>query len=561
MKKSLNKLLSITFCLIWIVILFLDYWHYHPSYAFSLTHFRYWDTIFIFFLIGAATFFGISRFHHHNISRFLLNGIGVFVLFLLLSGIIIWSHHFKILEKSIDATRGLVYLGKIVLSTSASYFIFMTCYALGALFFKKLFSSFFDKGENIVLKLALGITLITVLLMLLGFFQLLKLYFILPIFLLILGLGWRQVLEFIQVTLFQKIGKLERLGWVGFSSFFTLLIFISLNFLSNVRPMPFGFDALAIYLNVPNLIGQYEGLVEGYSPYYWSLFVSLGHIIFDKTEVVISLSVFGGILSLFAMYEIGRKWLSKDYTLLMILIFYSFPLVNYQSYRDIKTDLGLLFILLTLLIVFIRWLSLLDTSFSSVSIKETADKKSKPRLKPKSVKKVTKSVTKVIEKEDTNSDSNGLLANYISEPTQLIVLLGILSGMALGVKLTGLIAIFSTLGAFAYVFTGKKGFLISFILIFFIVLVGGLDTSLRPYHLGTSYLMWGSLMIGLAGLVYLGIKQREELIKLIRYAFIYVLFTGLVYMPWPIKNYQETGKISVKTITEGSKVGIPKKFK
>ena len=210
-----------------------------------------------------------------------------------------------------------------------------------------------------------------------------------------------------------------------------LLIFISLNFLSNVRPFPFGFDALATYLNLPNLISEQHGIIESYSPYYWSLFVSLGHIIFDKTEIVIALSIGGGILSLFVIFEICRKWLDLNFSLLTVLIFYSLPFVNYQSFRDIKTDLGLLFFLLVTVLVLIKWLSLIDDNAFQKKV-ETSIKNKKKRLKSKQRK------TEVL-LEDNNKEKikQGWLGSFFTEDTQLVIILGILSGFSIGIKLIG----------------------------------------------------------------------------------------------------------------------------
>jgi len=102
---------------------------------------------------------------------------------------------------------------------------------------------------------------------------------------------------FVKYSLWQPFQTKDKLNWVGFGSLFIILTFISLSFLQNNRPFPYGFDALAIYMNLPKLISEQNGLIAGFSPYYWSLFVSLGFILFDNLSVVIGLSVTGGILS------------------------------------------------------------------------------------------------------------------------------------------------------------------------------------------------------------------------------------------------------------------------
>jgi len=463
-------------------------------------------------------------------------------------------------SRSLEFLAGLGYLGKVAWLMGGTYLVFTVCYVLGDMFLEKIFTVQFNKRERILIKIALGITLISFLLMLLGFFSLLSLPVIGILFLIILGLGWKSGLFFLKTTLINPIPIGKHLKWWGFGSFFLILLFISFNTLTNVRPVPFGFDALSVYLNLPNLIAFNKGLVEGYSPYYWSLFVSIGNILFDQIEMVIALSVSGGILSLFVVYEISKKWLDSNYALIVTLMLCATPLINYQSFRDIKTDLGLMFILLILVLVLIKWLSMEDEK-SFLPVPEYVEKnKMKGKAKKINRKKSLKSKErpqKVIPVEK----NEGVLGKYLSQSTQLIIILGILSGMSLGIKLTGLIAILGVLSVFSYMKGGTAGFLANFFLTFFIVLIAGLDTSLRPYHFGADYLKWISLVLGLLALAVIAYKSIEKFKSLVKIGIIYISFLTLLYIPWPLKNYQETQALSFKTITEGKVIGVPSKVK
>ncbi len=538
MTSRIDSVLTLIFSLIWGLLIFAEYWYYHPDYAASIKYFQYVDLVLILSLLGAGIGFGLYKVKEMDSEKILsyINGASVLALFLIISGIIIVVHASKV-EEGLDwgLWGVLAYLGKILFVLFACYFIFATCYVLGDLAFTRLFSFSFNEGEGIILKIATGITLFSILLVILGFVKLLFLATIIPISLIILGLGRKSSLRFVKKSLFTPIQEVVHLDWIGFVSFFLLLVFISLNLLQNIRPFPFGFDALSIYLNLPQLISENNGLIEGYSPYYWSLFIALGHIVFDQIEVVIALSVSGAILSLFVIYEIARKWLDVNIALLTLVLFYSLPLINYQSYRDIKTDLGLLFILLSIILVLIKWLSLQDhTSFKSKEL-------------PNAEKAV------LTQEKKNGKQQKGILAKYLSESDQLLIVCGILSGMAIGIKLTGLIVIFGVLGALAYVKGREIGFLTAFFILFSVILIGGLDVAsgLRAYHFGADYLMKGLPFLAVMGVVYLFIKKRNHLISLIKCAFIYILFIGLVYLPWPIKNYQETKTISFSTLIEG----------
>ena len=129
--------------------------------------------------------------------------------------------------------------------------------------------------------------------------------------------------------------------------------------------------------------------------------------------------------------------------------------------------------------------------------------------------------------------------------------------MALGTKLTALIFILGVLSVFSFIQAGRIGLLVNFILTFSVILIANLDTSLRAYHFNTDWLQWGCLILGLIGLGYLVIKQREKFFQLVKTASIYLFFAGILYMPWPLKNYKEVGKITFQTFIEGKPTGIP----
>jgi len=532
MTARLDKTLTIGFCALWAIFIFIDYWYYHPGYAVGLTHFQYYDTLLLLGVLGGGTFFALNKWKHHRFAQYIFGGGGIYCLTMLIISIILWTHYYKISNELLNIFSGITFLGKISYILLATYAIFMMCYVLGDLLMKVLFSVQFQPREASLIKIGVGITFLSFFLTILAALGIFKMLFVFPLIIGILGIGWKSTLAFLQFTLLKSLNKSEAFNWIGFASFFLVLIFIGLILMSNIRPVPFGFDALAVYLNLPNLVSQYGSLIEGYSPYYWSIFIALGNVIFGQLEIVIALSVAGGILSLFAIYEISRKWLDTNFSLAIVAIFYSLPIINYQSFRDIKTDLGLLFILLAAFLILIRWLV----------IKDTPSKKERTKISNEGV---------------TLEEKKGLFSSFLSESEQLVVLLGLLSGMALGIKLTALIFILAVLSVFSYQKGGIVGFFANFALTIFIVLVGDLDTSLRAYHFGTDSVKWVMGLIGLSFLGYMGFKEKEQLIRLIKISAIYLFLVGIVYAPWPIKNYKETGELSIKTLIEGKPSGIP----
>ena len=532
MTSRLDKALTIGFCALWAIFIFIDYWYYHPDYAIGLANFQYYDTLLLLGGLGVGIFFALKKWKNHRFAQYIFSGGGVYLLMMLITSIILWTHYSKISNDFLSVFEGSTFLGKISYILLATYTVFMVCYVLGALVLNILFNVQFEQRETSIIKIGIGITLLSFFITILAFLGIFKALYVFPLLIGILGLGWKSTIAFLKLTFVTPLNKSENFNWIGFSSFFLILVFISLILMSNVRPVPFGFDALAIYLNLPNLISQNGGLIEGYSPYYWSIFIALGNVIFGQLEIVIALSVAGGILSMFAIFEIARKWLDINFSLTIVAVFYSLPIINYQSFRDVKTDLGLLFILLTAFLVLIKWLSLQEAA-AKIEKKNTLNEK--------------------VEIEKTN----GLFASFLSESEQLVVILGVLSGMALGIKLTGLIFILAVLTVFSYQKGGIIGFFANFALTIFVILIGDLDTSLRAYHFGTDTLKWVMGLIGLIALGYVGYKQKDQLISLIKISAIYLFLVAIIYAPWPVKNFQETGELSIKTLIEGKPTGIP----
>jgi len=273
--NSISKLLKVGFCVFWMVLIFVDYWFYHPEYADAIQYFQYLDTIILLGVLGGGSYWMQQKWGDQKPLKYLQGGLGVVVLLLLISAVILWTHYFKV-SKEVLGLGGFVYVGKLTYLLLACYFIFSFCFLLGDWIINKLFSFSFPKLDDRMIKMALGVAIYALALVLLGFLGFLNTYLLWGTMIGLVALRWKAALNFGKASLLMPLNASNRLNWVGYISFFSLLIFISLNLLNNIRPVPFGFDALALYLNLPNLISQQGGLIEGYSPYYWSLFTALG---------------------------------------------------------------------------------------------------------------------------------------------------------------------------------------------------------------------------------------------------------------------------------------------
>jgi len=551
MQKQFSYL-TVGFSLLWILLIFMDYWYYHqPIYLNNLLNFQYTTLTLILGVLGGGCYLLISKLGRSNKPFFLANGIGIFLLFIALCALILFMHvHQLVIGIKISSTDCIQFLGSIAGVLTVTYLITACCFALGNFVLEKLFSLSFSKFDNVLISISLGMLTMSMLLFILGTFKLLLPLVIGSILLVLSGLLYKRIWIFLQYTLIKPI-DLSNLNLLGFTSFYLILIFISLIYLQNIRPFPYGFDALATYMNLPNLIGKEHGIVSGFSPYYWSLFVALGHILFDSLPVVISLSVLGGILSGFSIYSLCKNWITPNQSFFITALFFSLPLVNFHAYRDIKTDLGLLFFIITTLLLLVNYLKYIYPELFKEKISSIAN-----TISNQITKKRKKNFT-VQQKQEVPKGRPGWLDTKVSKEIQYMILLGLVSGMALGSKLTALILIFSIIGILAYLKNGEIGFLTGMVFFIFIILIGKLDAAsgLRNFHFGANQVMWGTLCLGIVGLVYLGWKDQANLLQAIKLVAVYSSITLLIYLPWPIKNYSETGNLSINTFIQGEIIG------
>jgi len=545
--KQIIHYITVAFSSLWIVFIMIDYLYYHPTFFQSIIDFQYLDLVLANFVIGAVI--GYFVVNNKIKTKFSLsNGLGISLLFLLISGIII-----KVQSNRLPTNTEILisdigtYLGTVILISMSTYFVYLVCYCLGNFSMTRVFSLKKKQLEECLISIALGIILLGIFLFIAASFSMLTFIPVWIFFLLTPLLLWKHSLRFIKITFFDNLFKTERIGWLGYICLYIILFSVSLNILQNVRPFPFGFDALRLYMNLPKLLAERGEMVMGHSPYYWSLFISLGHILFNKVEVVLSLSSSGGILAAFSIYALSKKWLNRDFSLLVVLLFLSLPMVRFLSSSDVKDDLGLLFIHSIVFLLLVNYLE-----FPKYN---TLPKEFIPNKKTAKKTKSSTSLLSMIEIQPKNA----LLYGRITEEIQLIILMGIISGGALGIKLTTLILIFSVVSILFFFKVGFVGFITSATLVFTFILLAGLDVAsgLRAYHLGTHWLRWITLGLGLIGLIYLFYQHQKETLQLFKLCTIYGTIAILIYLPWPIKNYTETKSFSFQTFIQGKEVKPP----
>ncbi|MEY3368138.1 MAG: hypothetical protein RI973_1293, partial [Bacteroidota bacterium] len=289
------------------------------------------------------------------------------------------------------------------------------------------------------------------------------------------------------------------------------------NFAAVNVPMPAGFDALTLYANLPTLIADRHGLVEGFQPYNWSIFMSLGLTLFNSVEVSFGLSWLGGLLSVFALYSLSRNWLKVDinHTMLGLLVFTVIPAFYLQSYGEIKVDLGLLFVYLSILILLL--------GYAKAYIFPDAQP-AKDSIQP------------------------------ASQGSQSVIgMLGILTGFAVGIKLTTLYFSLALLCTFWFYYHGKRGFFAALSASLGLIFLLKVDqvAGLRQFHLGVTRLQW--VLFACSALLALGILTAEnaKFWQSLRKTIIYGCFAALAFSPWIVKNYIDSRSLSPQVLLNG----------
>ena len=568
LKHVLRAGLIFFFCL-WTVVILLEYYFQNPWHGEAMANFQYYGWLFmVLAAAGGASWFWHRQHPKPAVLRY-VNGATLFLLSWLVVVVVSGLYASKVSYVSMGGS-GLGRLSMLYVGTLGAVYLLMgISYTLGHLLVQ-LFPLPLKDLSLQVITLGIGIMALVLLLFLFGSLHLLTPWVLGPLMLVLILLNLPGAREYVRLTLWKPISLSQDLNPIGIFAFGFLLIFVSLNAVQIIRPIPIGADSMALYMRLPALIEDYEGLVQGYSVYNWSLLMALGFVLFDSVEVVLALGYVGGVLSLFAFFALARRWLNVNHAFLALLMFYTLPMVSFHSYQDMKIDLGLLFISLCLLILLVNWIhpikiptkEEIEAPLPEEQPKSTSSRAKKGKPKGRFQKRKAKAKTR-------KPAFSLLPANFwknigekwvqrtpqVLQGQSLIIWLGIFTGFALGTKLTTLFIFFPLLVVLWYVQGNPRIMLATLCLSFFVVLLLGLDrqSDLRHFHLSVTFVQWGLCALGLALLVWEFLKNRELVGKKIRMTIIFSFFFLLPMAPWLVKNFSETHQISNQGLLFGKK--------
>lgn len=542
MLTRLTRIFSVAFSLIFAIVIFTDYWQNNPKYSTALSYFRYVDLLGVLLIVGIGLTFGLLKFREKNKKINFVNGLTIFGGLLFIDIISITLFYGKI-NSTLTSVGLFTHLGQFILVVFCVFIIYLICRILGEML-TFIFPLKISQEDLPIIQTAIGIMAITFLLFVLGVFHLLKLFVIVPILLAFIFLFRKSARRIVKTTLIQPIKISNKLNFIGIFSFLFLSVFLVIDFAQILRPFPVGVDAINLYVNLPSLIYDHGTLISGNQPYNWSLFMSLGLLAFGRIDVVLSLSFLGGFLSLIALYRLSRRWLNINYSALVLLLFFSVPMINFLSYMDMKVDLGLLYFLLCTLIIFANWI------FKSEELNSSNSATDHPKRK-KSKEKIPNYPSFLISTKDFFA--NRIPSVFIEN--RLIVLMGLLAGFSLGIKLTALFFFLSLLTGIWYAKGGKFAFFGAFFFTIGMMFLLRLDEQpqLRQFHQNVSILQWLLIGLGIGLIFYLSLKQKELVLKLIRITTIFSFCFVLPMLPWFGKNILETKSFSVNDLLNGKK--------
>ena len=501
-KTKTQSIIIKTGVIIWSLWLLVNYLIHHPSIFYAITQPPYFSVIItlLFICLGASLYIFSKK-------TFVIRGWKVYFFTLLMMMIIyqsfisegnlftgsLFKHQFFFLINTI-----LLHLG--------TFFIFMCCYTAGNRLLS-VFNNTLTVHHKNILSVALGMVLVTFLLFVLGTFGWLKTLVLVPFIAVLLIWQRKACWSFITYTFWKPIDTKKTSPWT-FVLVMIILIFTAFNLIGAMKVFPIGYDSARLYQNLTKNILESQALIQGGQAYNWSLFTTIGPLLFKSMTFSIFTSHAVGLLCLWAMYHLGRIFLSRFSTWLALALYYTLPALSFHHFEDAKVDLGFLFICLSIFLFILKF-------GASIQFDFTFQNKTTRRF---------------------------------------FILLGLLLGFAMGIKYLAILLIIGVLLIFIYQWGGAKAylgfflFILSTLFIFQVNSFGYLEISPKERYLiaGVSFVL-GLLVLGF---YFKKLNWKKE-IPLAKNLFILSVVSLFTFMPWMLKNTLESNTFSIKNVFYG----------
>ncbi len=502
------------FCILWAGFLFLEYIYQSSYYLESFRNFKYTDLIITLTLFTGGIIYFISdrKIKGGTIEIRKFRGIYHYLFLLLTMALIMFFFLVKTGISSGPFSSTIVFIFRSILFHLGLGLILLSALSTGS-YLLSFFPVTLSKTSSLLVGIALGFFIITFILFLLGAAGLLFQFIVFPLILILIIPGWKTIISFFKESLLKKTEPF-RIHSLALLAYVLLILLVALTLAFDTRTIPIGYDSLSLYMNIPKLITGYHGLTQGGDAYNWSLMMSLGFILYNNVTIVILISIVPGILSLIAIYKICRDLnVNINWSIFACAFFYSLPNTIWQSKFDEKTDLALLFISLCSILLF-------------------TGHKSAPATINKTKEKPKKTLA-------------------VSPAIAAWILCGCLIGFTFGIKYVAMMSIFSFLVVIFYTNAGK--FNAAFMFFLNLTLIFALDLTRFAAFQNTQKLL--SIIVPLAlaiACLFMALKNnRTGVVMAGKKAIVFLVATGITFLPWAIKNIAENKKLSIDSILTG----------
>lgn len=512
MKPNWNLRLWTGLILSWTVLVLVVYWSHHPYYS---VFFSQWPNG---ALVATLALFAIAGWYTVTKLKWKSNGLMLYGFLLLLEAVAygIYCRDFKVFEDGV-APHLAYFLGFNVMAHAAVLLVGLSHFALGEWLLRPL-ASRISKASFPLLSLAAGISLTGTPLLVLGFAGLLKTAFVLPLLALPLALQYRKVLDLLRYLFLQPHALPGKSAW-STAPLFLMFIPMTINLIYALAPYPTGYDGAQLYMNTAHLIAGSGRLPMMGQSFNWELFMSLGEIVFHSATVSLLLSQLAIVACMFAIYRMGRLFMTREWSWLAAVLMYVTPAFAFHASIDAKVDLGFLFIALSILLLYLE-------------------------------------LQRTDEKQDPGQPASiHLGALSIPWQTWSWILLGWMSGYLFGIKYTGLFGMIALLAVHFNRLGGWRGAAGVLLTGIGVLYLGGIHKfayqdigNVSPVVLGA-----GLLLPGLA-LLFWGMQQyRESWTNYLRGPLVFSLLAMLAFSPWMAKHYQENKSFAPAKLVQGGK--------
>ena len=358
-EVKIRRGVFITFSLLWMTIVFLDYMDKHPIYWLSVVKFKYHTWLIVNALVGiilALYSKGLGCFKKLGPAK--INGLHIYLLFLFVLCFTAFSFN-QYMRVDLNISHYLHLITRSSYTLLGGLIVFLSAFSLGDLLITRLFKQDLPNITRVLTSMALGLFVISLILFGIGAMKLLINPVVLAVLILPILINYKSNGKHLK-SWFWKPYQIPT-DWSFWASLmlYGCLVLATMNFFFTQAPFPMGFDARNYYINISQLLAQNEALVPGFQPYSWNLVASVGYIAFLSPEITLFLSTIGIFLSCWGIYELSVRYFKilPDYAIMVIMIFLLTPAIMNHWIIEFKVDLTLLFVQLSILCVLFNWIS------------------------------------------------------------------------------------------------------------------------------------------------------------------------------------------------------------